>query len=253
MKVIKNIYRNLRLKYHKVKFFFSINWLKTLYFNFKMFPFEIAKELPVLFYGPVKFSDLSGTIQIDAPIKRGMIGFGQIFEKMTISKGIAEFILTGTLVFKGHAHFGKDVFFSVGKGAYCEFGFMGCLGSDVKLICTNKIVLGNWAGIGYESQLVDTNSHPMKNTLTNEYYPISGSILIGNHNAISNRVTIMANTRTPDNCVVASNSLCNADYTGLGGNILIGGLPAKLIKNNYARDWDIEKEMLKKAKRVSLD
>ena len=218
-----------------------------------MFPFSVAKKLPVFFYGKVKFGSLIGSIQIEAPIKRGMIGYGQKFEKMTKSKGIAEFILNGTLVFKGHAHFGKDVFFCVEKDAYCEFGFMGCLGSDVKLICTNKIIIGNWAGIGYESQVIDTNSHPMKNTLTEEYYPMSGPIIIGNHNAISNRVSIMANTQTPDHCVVASNSLCNKDYTSLGHLILLGGVPAKLIKSNYARDWEIEKENLKQAKRVKLD
>ncbi len=241
------------LGYGRAKFFFSINWVKTLYFNFKMFPFRIAKQLPVYFYGSVKFSGLTGSVHINAPIKRGMIGFGQRFEKMTRSKGTAEFILNGTLVFNGHAHFGKDVFFCVESNAHCEFGFMGCLGSDVKLICTNKIIIGNWAGIGYESQIIDTNSHPMKNTLTGEYYPLTGPIVIGNHNAISNRVSIMANTQTPDDCVVASNSLCNKDYTSLGNNILLGGVPAKLVKNNYARDWEIEKDMLKKAKRVKSD
>ncbi|WP_242202419.1 LbetaH domain-containing protein [Aestuariivivens insulae] len=233
-----------------MKLVLSINWIKTIYFNMKMFPFKIARKLPVFFYGSVNFKELSGEIIIDAPIKTGMIGFGQEFEKMTRSKRIAQLILNGKLVFKGHAHFGKDVFLCVDKDAYCEFGFMGCLGSNVKLICTNKIIIGNWAGIGYESQIIDTNSHPMKNTKTGEYYPLSSPIKIGNYNAISNRVSIMPNTITPDHCVVASNSVCNKDYTRLGNNILIGGIPAKLIKNNYARDWEIEKEMLKKAKRV---
>tara|TARA_Y100000385_G_scaffold63391_1_gene62384 strand:- start:819 stop:1472 length:654 start_codon:yes stop_codon:yes gene_type:complete len=217
-----------------------------------MFPFSIAKKLPVFFYGRVKFSSLKGKITIQAPIKSGMIGFGQKFEKMTLSKGVAEIFIDGTLEFKGHAHFGKDVFLSVNKGAFCQFGFMGCLGSDVKLICTNKIVIGDWTGIGYESQIIDTNSHPMKNTLTNKHYPINGQIIIGNYNAISNRVSIMLGTKTADNTVIASNSLCNKDYTGLGNNVLIGGIPSKIIKNNFKRDWEIEKENLMKSKRVVL-
>ncbi|MEP5599932.1 MAG: transferase [Algibacter sp.] len=218
-----------------------------------MLPIDQAKILPFYFFGSMKISSLRGTVVIDAPIKRGMIGFGQKFEKMTRSKGVAQLIINGKLVFKGHAHFGKDIFLCVEDNAYCEFGFMGCLGSDVKLICTQEIIIGNWAGIGYESQVVDTNSHPMKNTLTGEYYPLSSPIRIGNYNAISNRVSIMAKTKTPDHCVIASNSVCNADYTHLNSNILIGGVPAKLIKNNFARDWGIEKEALKKAKRVFLD
>ncbi|WP_229669502.1 acyltransferase [Yeosuana aromativorans] len=218
-----------------------------------MFPFKIAIKLPFYFFGKVKLSSLRGKVVIDAPIRRGMVGFGQKFEKMTRSKGTAQIILNGKLVFKGHAHFGKDVFLCVEENAYCEFGFMGCLGSDVKLICTQEIIIGNWAGIGYESQVVDSNFHPMKNTITGENFPLSSPIKIGNYNAISNRVSIMAKTITPDHCVVASNSLCNTDYSSLGNNILIGGVPAKLIKNNFARDWESEKEALKKAKRVRLD
>lgn len=248
IEILKNTLRKVRYFSEGIKFYYSINWTKTLYFNFKKFPFSIAKKLPVFFYGKVKFRRISGEIIINAPIKRGMFGFGQQFEKATRSKGIAEFSLLGTLVLNGPIHMGKDVFLSIGKNAYCEFGYMSCLGSDVKLICTDKIIVGDWSGIGYESQIIDTNSHPMMNSETGEHYPLTGQIFIGTHNAVSNRVSIMPNTRTPDYCVIASNTLCNKDYTSLGNNILLGGIPAKLIKNNYTRDWEREKELLKKYK-----
>jgi len=246
--IVKKVYRKLKSAYYRLKFYYSVNWFKTLYFNFKKFPFSVAQKLPVMFYGKVRFQSIKGEVIINGPIKRGLIGFGQQFETSTRYKGIAEIFLEGKLVFNGPMHMGKDVSVYIGKKAHCEFGYMACLGSDVKLVCMDKIVLGDWAGIGYQSQLVDTNSHPMINTETGEYYPMTGPIFIGNHNAVSNRVSIMPNTRTPDHCVIASNSLCNKDYTVLGGNILIGGVPAKLIKNNYARDWDSEKAALEKFK-----
>jgi hypothetical protein len=37
---------NLKMGYHKLKFYSGVNWSKTLYFNFKKFPYRIAK-LPV--------------------------------------------------------------------------------------------------------------------------------------------------------------------------------------------------------------
>ncbi|MDD2987297.1 MAG: hypothetical protein PHR76_13015, partial [Flavobacterium sp.] len=84
MKQVKRIY-------HKVKYiknlFIKVNWIKTVYFNFKMFPYEIAVKLPVFFYGKVKFQSLKGSVQIDSPIERGMIGFGKKFEKQSVSKG----------------------------------------------------------------------------------------------------------------------------------------------------------------------
>jgi len=42
--------------------------------------------------------------------------------------------------------------------------------------------------------------------------------------------------------------LCNKDYRSLGNYILIGGIPAKLLQDNYARDWEGEKEALLKNK-----
>lgn len=232
----------------KWKRFISVNWIKTIYFNYKKFPFAIARKLPVIFYGSVKLSNISGEIRIEGPISMGMIGFGQQFEKQTTSRGISELQLLGTLVFKSNAHIGKDFFIFISENAYCEFGYMGCFGSNVKLICTDKVVIGNWAGIGYESQIMDTTAHPMMNKETGEHFPKSGPIAIGNYNSFSNRVSIMPNTKTPDHCVVASNSLTNKDYTSFGSYVLLGGTPAKLINNNYARDWEGEKEALLKNK-----
>ena len=245
MDALRRLYRHMRKKWRLI---LSVNWIKTLYFNHKKFPYKIAIKLPVIFYGRVKFSDISGEIKIEGPISKGMIGFGQHFEKQTTSRGTAEINIQGTLVFKSNAHIGKDCFIYVAEDAYCEFGYMGCLGSNVKLICTHKVIIGNWAGIGYESEIIDSTLHPMMNKETGVHYQKTGPVIIGNYNSFSNRISIMPNTTTPDHCVIASNSLCNKDYTHLGKYILIGGIPAKLIKGNYARDWEGEKQALLKNK-----
>lgn len=252
LEIVKENYLKLRTFYHKLRFYATVNWTKTLYFNFKKFPFAIAKKLPVFFYGKIHFQSIKGEIVINGPIKTAMIGYGQHFETAIKSKGIAELSLSGKLVFNGYTHFGKDVILYIAENAYCEFGYMSCLGSDVKVICTNEVIIGDWTGIGYESQLVDTNSHPMKNSETGEYYPMIGTINIGTHNAFSNRITVMPGTKTPNFCVIASNTLCNKDYTSWGNNILIGGVPAKLLKNNYTRDWENDKPLLIKYKVVVL-
>ncbi|SRX74793.1 acyltransferase [Aequorivita antarctica] len=234
---LKKIYRSLREKF---RFYKSVNWIKTYYFNYKMFPKAVARKLPVFFYGPVKFSSLKGDFKIEAPIKRAMVGFGQPYELITKYKGTSELFLSGTFVVKGHVQFGKDYFVYVYDNAYCEFGHMASLASNGKVICKNKIVLGTYARIGSESQLIDTNFHQMVNTKTGEKYPINGSIKLGDYNFISNRVSIMQKTVTPDNCSIASNTLCNKDYSKFGENVLIGGIPAKLLRENISRDWDGE-------------
>ncbi len=241
------MYNSIRDIYHRLLFYLTINWYKTLYFNFKMFPFSVAKKLPVYVYEWVKFTDLSGQLIINAPIQRGMMGIGQQFEKLTKSKGAAEVAILGTLEINGHVHIGKDVRIYIGENANCQFGHMTCIGSDVKIICINEIILGEWARIGFESQIIDTNSHQMLNVETGEKFALTASIHIGNYNSVSNRVTFMANTYTPDYCVVASNTLCNKDYRNLGSNILLGGIPAKLLKNNFGRDWEGERTRIEES------
>lgn len=244
--ILKSLYTSYLNSKKKIHFFFSVNWIKTLYFNFKMFPYPIARQLPVYFYGKVKFSCLHGNISIEAPIKRGMIGFGQPYEMTTISMGIAEFYLAGDVKFKGYMQFGKDYLLYIAKNAYCEFGNMSSMASKGKLICTNNVKLGDFARLGSESQIIDTNFHQMINTITLERYPINAPIEIGNYNFIGNRVSIMSKTRTPNLCTIASNSVCNKDYRDLGENVMIGGMPGKLLKENICRDWSSEYDMLMK-------
>lgn len=240
----------IRAFLYRLNLLLRVNWIKTFYFNFKVFPFQIAKKLPVFIYGKIFLNELSGNIKINGPIRRRMIGIGQRFELAKKEKGISQLTIQGNLIFNGPMHIGKDILLFVAENATCEFGYMSALGSDVKIICSEKIQIGDWSGIAYESQIVDTNSHPMKNTLADKIYPMSGSIEIGHHNTIANRCSIMQNTKTPNYCVVASNSICNKDYTNLGNKILIGGTPAKIIKENYVRDYENEYDLLKQWKEV---
>lgn len=232
--------------YSKIRFYLTINWYKTLYFNFKKFPFAVALKLPVFFYGPVRFQSLSGNIIINAPIERGMIGFGQPYEKNTVHAGVAEVAIRGEVIFKGHMQFGKDYFFYVEKNAVAKFGYMASVGTRGKVICMHSITLGDYARLGSESQIIDTNFHSMADTVTGEKYAMTAPVIIGNYNYISNRVTILQGTITPNFCTVASNTLCTKDYSAFGENVLIGGVPAKLLRNNISRDWEYEKDLLDK-------
>ncbi|MFV5691258.1 acyltransferase [Flavobacterium sp. LT1R49] len=244
IEVLKNNYRKAKSGYKKLQLYYAVNWTKTLYFNFKKFPFSTAKKLPVFFYGTVKFASIAGKIEIEGKIKKGMIGFGQPYELNTLHKGIAEINILGKIVFKGHVQFGKDYFIYIGENGYCEFGHMSSLGSYAKLVCIESIVLGSYARFGSECQIIDTNFHPMMNTITEEKFKMTAPIVIGNYNYVASRVSIMQNTKTPDYCTVASNSLCNTDYTSFGSAILIGGIPAKFIKDSISRDWEGEKDSL---------
>lgn len=209
-----------------------------------MLPFDQAKKLPIYFYGSVKFSQLRGRVSIEVPIKKGMVGFGLQYEQTTRSKRTAEFILKGHWIIRGYVQFGKDCFVMIDENATLDMGNMSGVASDGKLICTHSIKFSTYARVGSECQIIDTDFHQMINTETNEKLEMSKPITIGAYNYVSRWSSIMKNTTTPDYCTVASNTLCNKDYTELGSNILIGGIPAKLLKRNISRDWEGERHMM---------
>lgn len=234
----------LKTRYHQFRFACKVNWVKTVWFNFKKFPFSTAKRLPVYFYGPVKFQSIRGEIEITAPIRRGMIAFGMQYEMDRARRKTAEIALYGKVTFHGYTQFGKDVFLYVGKQAHAEFGAMTGLASRSQFICTTHIKLDDYARIGDDCKLVDTDFHQMMHTETKEKYPLTAPIHIGKYNAIGSQVTLAKGTITPNYCTVAANSLCTKNYRSLGENSLIGGVPAKLLKQNYTRDWDGEAAMM---------
>jgi len=211
-----------------------------------MFPFSTAKKLPVFFYGSIKFTSLKGSIVIDAPLKTGMIGFGQPYEMSTRSSNLAEVFIDGTLTFKGHVAFSIDLFLYVKDNAHFEIGHLSTIAAKCKIICTHKITLGSFVQCGSETQFIDTNFHRLMNTRTGDHYPISAPIDIADYVYIGSRVTIMKHTVILSYLTIASNSLTNKDYSSFGKNTLIGGLPAKLLKEDISRDWDGERESLEK-------
>lgn len=242
---MRQMLRNIRAKW---KLYLTVNWIKTLYFNYKMFPFAVAKKLPVFFYGSVKFNSLRGNITINAPkITKGMIGFGQNYEMNKRSAKIAEITLDGQLTFKGFSQFGKDYFLNIMEDAYCEMGNMASIGTRGKIICSQKIIFGKYARIGSESQVIDTNFHAMFNTETQEQYEMKGTIILGNYNYFGNRVSVYKDTITPDYITVASHAVLKKDYSDISENTMIGGIPAKVIKTNVSRDWEGEREMIENA------
>ena len=53
----------------------------------------------------------------------------------------------------------------------------------------------------------------------------------------------MPGTKLPDRVIVTSNSLLNKDYTSsIPSYSLIGGIPAKLLRTNVRRIYELDRE-----------
>lgn len=226
------------VRINKARRFLRLGILKTIFLNFYMLPFKQAIHLPIILTRKVHFYDLSGEIIINGPVSFAMIRFGYFGEDTNVAKDFNTLLkIRGNLIFQGEAHFGIGVTIRVESGATLQIGNNVRISNLTKIICYEKIEIGNNCRIAWDCQIIDTNFHFIKNTITGEVPEIHKPVKIGMNNWIGNRTTILKGTETPDFCIVSSNSLCNKAYS-FPTHSLIGGIPARLLKSNVYRLLD---------------
>lgn len=232
--------------------FFSINWFQTLRINLKAFALKDALVFPVVVYRGFKILQFEGKIQLIGKPQFGLIGFGQSYEIFKRKRAVGEAVLNGVLQVHGKVQFGIDTKLYIKSHALLKLGHINSFASRTEIICYKSITIGDWVQFGSDCLITDTNFHAIKNSTTHEKLSVDKEITIGSYNFIGARSTLKGNTHTEDNCLVGTNSLLNKDYRSFGKNVLIGGIPAKLIKEHIVRDWESEKEALEKYLTIKL-
>lgn len=226
----------------KLKTITQLNWIKTLYINFKMLPFADAIKLPIFVFSGCKMDLRSGVITFNTPIKRSTLKIGYRYETFNYNEPV-QFIVNGELEVNGTVWIGTGVHLSIAQGAKLSMGEMSSIGSCSSLTCCQSITFSDYARIGSFSEITDCNYHYMKDTTNGAIYPMNRPIFLGSKNYIGSRVAILPGTITPNNTTIAYGTVCNKDYRKIiPENSVIAGVPAKLVKENIVRIFDFEKE-----------
>lgn len=108
---------------------------------------------------------------------------------------------------------------------------------DVHIAVTepnSKIEIGTDCMFAYDIDLRTGDSHSIIDTRTSKRINYAQDIKIGNHVWIASHVSILKGVTISDNSIVATRAVVTKSYDD--ENILIGGIPAKKIKENI--NWD---------------
>lgn len=218
----------------KLVLLYRISLIKTFYVNFKCFPFKKAVIMPVVIAKHVSVSRLRGGVIIPDNVRFGMVSLG--FRDMPIQdtkrrRMVIECSKDSNIVFKGNAWIGGGTRIQVRKGATLEFGDDFYLSLESLIICHSGITFGDKCTVGWDTTICDTDYHTIIDLNTNVSFPMTSPIRVGFHCWICNGCSIMKGTCLPDDCVVASKSLCNKRYVGAEHSIL-AGIPAQIKKVN---------------------
>jgi acetyltransferase-like isoleucine patch superfamily enzyme len=228
----------------KIRELLKCNLMKTIKFNFKMLPFKQAMKLPVLFYGKTDFRSLKGKVEIKGPLSTAMIRVGIKDEYVDTSVGNTIWTINGTIVFNGPLKIWRGTYFVVAKNAVLDIGSKTTkLGSNLKIMCFDRITIGDCVRIAWECQIYDTSFHYLE-LLNNDHEikPLSKPIVIGNRVWLGNRSTVSKGAVIPDDTIVASSSMVNKDFSQIEPYSMLAGCPASVKGTGYRRVYDRKQE-----------
>ncbi|MCM3363692.1 acyltransferase [Niallia sp. Sow4_A1] len=216
-----------------IKLLFSMP--KTLYFNFKAFPFKQAIKLPILISYNTKIADVSrGTCVINGKITRFMIkvNFTNGSDGVNQSLKNSGFICVkkeGKLIFNGKANFASGVSIRVDKGTLV-FGENFDCNRNCFFACRERIEIGDNVLFGWSVSVRDSNGHTIYNILDNSKDKNTEPVTIGNHIWVGANVDILKGTEIADDCIVGYNSCVTKKFKEK--NCTIAGYPAKIVREN---------------------
>lgn len=218
--------------------------LYTIWFNFRNFPFDKARHLPVLFYDGAYATILQGgrlelTEQFWANNGRVLVGYPSLDFEYQCEKTHLN-IVGGVLRLNGSLDVRRGCIVEI-KGV-CTFGEDVVFGPRCRVRVHNELLIGSTVRVAHETQIFDSNFHYVENVNEPGFNPISKPIRIGSYVWICNRSTVQAGSVLPSRTILASNSLLNRDFADLEPGSLIGGTPARFIKRGVSRVWDRKRE-----------
>lgn len=222
------------------------NLLKTIWLNFRTLPFRKACKLPIFLYGAWNLRSLQGNIIINSDrVSSGMIKLGLNWAGyVTTSSSTLTLLANSKMVINERVRISQGVQICLYQNSELYLGYNSHLGDGVKVICAKKITIEQNSEITWECQILDHGSHYILDKGNGQVRRIIKPVKISSNCWIGNRSTIMPGTSLPSNSIVASNSLLNKDYISMGIKeyTLMGGIPARVLKENVMRIYNRDNE-----------
>lgn len=217
-------------------------WLYSIPINYKIFPKEIAKKLPLRVHYRVKCVGLyKNCIEIhNENIYKGMIQIGlpkPADSHYDGNKSTLSFETDNSkIIFLGRADFLESVKLRVYEKGVLTIGDGFFSNSNVSINCSKAITIGSMAQLGWDVEMIDTDGHDIL-TLDGEKINPDKEIVIGDNVWIGARTSILKGTVIPNDCVIGYGSIVSKKLDE--ANAIYAGISAKKIKNGIC--WNREK------------
>ena len=188
-----------------IHYFKNINPFKTILYNFKWFPFNIARHIPVIIGWNTEVRKL-GRVFFDCDRYMGMINLGFQLGGFRNKNDDTFIDIRGDLIFKGRCSLGKGCKVIVDSGGRIEFGCNFNCTAGLNIECKKSIIFGDNCVLSWDITILDTDFHP----IIDEYNAVvnpNKEIVIGNDVWIGYNSKILKGVKVADNTIIASNTI----------------------------------------------
>lgn len=208
-----------------------IYYIYSLFFCLRYLPLRLAVHIPILIHPSVKIGSLPrGAILFHGKLRHGMFVFGfkgtagqsNCKSLLTIKPGAQLIVGKGVQMARGTRIVISKGKMQIGQNFWCN--------GDCYFNCTTNIIIGNDNMYGWSISFNTSDGHYIYEN--GQQKPMEGDITIGNHVWIASHCIIGKNTIVADGSLVSQHSLLSKAYNT--SNSLIGGIPAKILKENYS-------------------
>ena len=212
--------------------------LRTIYFNYKVLPFNKAWKLPVLVGKRVRFRNIGTVILSDNLKNKVHLATLPMFNTTKYMETIWD--NKGTVHINGPIVIASSSVIHVGEKGHLIFEGENRVGAHTSILCENSISIGKKTGISWYSQICDSDFHFFKDRSSPIIHPRSYPITIGEKVWVGNHCIIGKGVKIADGCICGMGSL--VIKTCETPNTLLLGSPAKPKKNGVARIFDSAEE-----------
>lgn len=228
--------KRMRIQFHKL-----LSLPKTLFFNFYYFPFAQAIKFPLIVSyscivknlgkrGSVKLSQVSrGIVQIG--IHDGSFSMGN---EKSCFWDIQE---NAQLEFQGKCLISRGCRITVCKNAKLTFGEDFYANSGFIVSAAKDIRFGDDCLLGWNCCVIDGDGHQIVSTEDETILNSPKSVVIGNHVWLSSNSTVLKGSSIESGSIVAAHACVSSRFNEK--NVLVGGLPAKVMKRNVTWNHQI--------------
>lgn len=199
----------------------NINWFKTLLFNSRYVKNDSGSKIACFLYRRAFYEcDKSSQIIIN---KGGRLTFNKSFQNVNPFNFLVTLRKNSKIIVHGKFHFYRGSIVSIGDNATLEVGNESYLNGQSKLICHERITIGNNVLIADNVTIRDSDMHKIEGS------QMTKPIHIGNHVWIGDGSRIMKGVTIGDGSIVAAGSIVTKDVPP---GSLVAGAPAKVIREN---------------------